>query len=262
MQIKLNQQTAYAFNTGRDIDPAKPTVIFVHGTGLDHTVWTLPARYFGRHGFNVLAIDLPGHGRSDGPLRQNIEGMADFLIEVLDKLDIEQSALVGHSMGSLVVFDAAARYPNLARSLALLGTALPMRVTEALLENAKRNKHDAIDMLTIWGFSLPAQIGGNETPGMWMMGGAMRLFEQSESGVIYTGLNACNEYRDGIERVQNIRCPTLLILGDRDIMTPPFNAKEVAEKIPDSRTLILPGTGHSLMAEKPDAVLDALITIV
>ncbi|MDH3695064.1 MAG: alpha/beta hydrolase [Gammaproteobacteria bacterium] len=262
MQIQLKQQSAYAYTTGRDIDPNKPTVMFVHGTGLNHTVWTLPARYFGRHGFNVLAVDLPGHGRSDGPLRPGIEGMADFLIEVLDALKIDQAALVGHSMGSLVVFDAAARYPDRARSLALLGTALPMGVTDALLESAKQNKHDAIDMLTIWGYSQSAQLGGNETPGMWMVGGTMRLFEQSDPGVIYNGLNACNEYSDGLARAQNIQCPSLLILGDRDIMTPPFNAKQVAEKIPDSKTMILPGTGHSLMSEKPDAVLDALITIV
>ncbi len=137
-----------------------------------------------------------------------------------------------------------------------------MGVTDALLENAKQNKHDAIDMLTIWGYSQSAQLGGNETPGMWMVGGTKRLFEQSKPGVIFTGLNACNEYRDGLERAPNITCPTLFILGDRDIMTPPFNAKQVAEKIPGSKTIVLPGTGHSLMSEKPDAVLDALITIV
>jgi len=262
MEIKLKQQTVYAFTAGRDIDANKPAVVFVHGTGLDHTVWTLPARYFGRHGFNVLAIDLPGHGRSEGPLRSTIEDMADFLIEILDALNIDQAALVGHSMGSLVVFDAAARYPDRARSLALLGTALPMAVTDALLESAIQNKHDAIDMLTIWGYSQSAQLGGSETPGMWMVGNTMRLFEQSDPGVIYNGLNACNEYRDGLKRAQNITCPTLLILGDRDIMTPPFNAKQVAGKIPDSSTVILPGTGHSLMSEKPDAVLDALLTIV
>ncbi len=110
MEIKLKQQTVYVFTAGRDINPDKPTVVFVHGTGLDHTVWALPARYFGRHGFNVLAIDLPGHGRSDGPLRKSVEDMADCLIEILDVLEIDQAALVGHSMGSLVVFDTASRF--------------------------------------------------------------------------------------------------------------------------------------------------------
>jgi len=160
------------------------------------------------------------------------------------------------------VLEAAARHPDRVTGLALLGTALPMAVTDELLGAAKANDHAAIEMLTLWGHSKKAQIGGNETPGMWMVGSTMRLFEQSAPGVIHNDLNACNDYTWGLESAAKVRCPSLLILGTRDIMTPPFRGKDVAEAIPDSRTILLEGSGHSMMSEQPDAVLDALITIV
>jgi len=136
MMISIENADAFVFTGGRDLDAGKPTVMFVHGAGLDHSVWTLPTRYFIRHGLNVLSVDLPGHGRSAGPLRTSIPDMSDWLIKVLDALDVQEVALVGHSMGSLVTLEAAARHPTRIRSIALLGTALPMPVTDELLAAA------------------------------------------------------------------------------------------------------------------------------
>jgi pimeloyl-ACP methyl ester carboxylesterase len=262
MEITLDDHQAYAYTAGGAIDPGRDTVVFVHGAGLDHTVWTLPARYFARHDRNVVAVDLPAHGRSAGPLRATIEAMADWVVAFSEALGVERAALVGHSMGSLVAYAAAARHPDRARALVLLGSALPMAVSPALLDNAREDRHAAIDMLTIWGHSSRARLGGSETPGMWMTGGTLRLFERAGPGVIYNDLNACNEYTDALELAPGIRCPTLLVLGERDIMTPPFKATEIARHISDSRIVTLPGSGHSMLSEQPDAVLDALITIV
>ena len=262
MKISVNGHQAYAFTGSREIDLEKPTVMFVHGASLDHTVWTLPARHFARHGWNVLAIDLPGHGMSGGQPLTKIPLYADWLCALLDAVGIEQTALVGHSMGSLVTLDCAARYPNRTRALVLVGTAVPMPVTDHLLNAAFENDHDAIDMLTAWGHSPAAHFGGNETPGMWMIGGLMRLFERAKPGTLYNDLNACNDYTNGIETAERISCPTMLILGEHDMLTPKRSALELAKHISNSKTVVLPKTGHTIMSERPDALLDALIQIV
>ena len=262
MKFLVNGHSAYAFTGSREINHDLPTVLFVHGASLDHTVWTLPARYFARHGWNVIAIDLPGHGLSDGDFLPQIPLYADWLITVLDALKIEQTALVGHSMGSLVTLDCAARHSGRIRAMALVGTAVPMLVTDGLLNASNANDHEAIDMLTAWGHSPAAHFGGNETPGMWMIGGLMRLFERGRPGALYNDLKACNDYTTGLEAAQNVACPTLLILGENDMLTPTRAAREIASRIPNSRTVVLSGAGHTIMSEKPDALLDALIEIV
>ncbi|MDH3379218.1 MAG: alpha/beta hydrolase [Gammaproteobacteria bacterium] len=262
MNFEIDGKQGYAFTGGRTLDPSKPSVMFVHGAAMDHTVWALPTRYFVRHGYNVLSVDLPGHGRSEGAPAATLSDAADWVIRLLHAAGLERTALVGHSMGSLVALEAAARHPDQVRALVLIGSAVPMAVTDALLSNAQADDHMAIDMLTIWGYSRGAQLGGNETPGMWMVGGTMRLLERSAPGILYNDLNACNEYRHGMDSAKQVQCPTMLILGDEDMMTPPVRGKDIAGAIPDSRIVLLKSSGHSLMSEKPDAVLDALIEIV
>jgi pimeloyl-ACP methyl ester carboxylesterase len=260
--LKTNTKQTYAYTGAREHRKGLESVVFVHGTGMDHTVWVLPARYFARHGFNVLATDLPGHGRSEGPPPETIEAMSDAVLAAMDSAKIRTAALVGHSMGSLVALALAARYPERTRSLALIGTAVPMAVHKALLSNAARDDHGAIDMLTYWGYSKAAQLGGNENPGMWMVGGTLRLLEQSKDQVIHMGLDACSRYNAGIDHASAVRCPTLFILGRRDIMTPARTGEELAKTVTGSKVTILEGTGHSLMMERPNDVLDALIDIV
>jgi pimeloyl-ACP methyl ester carboxylesterase len=229
---------------------------------MDHTVWLLPARYFAHHQFNVLATDLPGHGRSEGPTATSIENMCDEIVAAMDAAVIEQAAIIGHSMGSLVTLALAAKYPDRVRSLALIGTAVPMLVNKSLLTSAAQNDHAAIDMLTYWSYSKAAQLGGNENPGMWMVGGNIKLLEQSRKDVIYTDLDACHCYDDGIEHANQVQCVTLFILGNRDIMTPARAGEDLSAVIPNSRVVVLEGTGHSLMMERPNDVLDALIAII
>jgi len=131
-----------------------------------------------------------------------------------------------------------------------------------LLEAAENDWHEAIDMLTIWGYSKSAQLGGSPTPGLWMLGAGVRLMERAGPGVIYTDLKACNEYAGGSEQAATVRCPALLILGERDLLTPPRSARRLAETLPDAETVILEGCGHAMLAEQPDAVLDQLIKVV
>lgn len=262
MKFSVNDSIAYAFTGGREIDSSRETVMFVHGASLDHTVWTLPARHFARRGYNVLAIDLPGHGLSDGECPTAISDYANWLISCLDAVGIEQTALVGHSMGSLIALDCASRYPERVRKLVLVGTAVPMPVTDHLLNAAKDNVSEAIEMLTAWGHSPGAHFGGNETPGMWMIGGLIRLFERGGAGVLHNDLLACNNYVDGMTAARSVKCPTMLILGQHDMLTPARVAKTLAAEIENSETVVLEKTGHTIMSEKPDALLDCLIRMV
>ncbi len=262
MNVLVQGSPAYAFTGGRDIDPERPAVLFVHGASLDHTVWTLPARHFARQGYNVLAVDLPGHGLSEGECKSEIPGYADWLIDFLDAAGIERTALVGHSMGSLIALDCASRHIERIRSLVLVGTAVPMPVTDLLLNAARDNVEDAIEMLTAWGHSPGAHFGGNETPGMWMIGGLIRLFERGGEGVLHNDLAVCNNYLNGIEAAGNVRCPTMLILGQHDMLTPARAARAMAAEIDSAEVVVLEKTGHTIMSEKPDALLDCLIRIV
>ena len=262
MQLKINGHTTYIATGSRSPDPEKETVLFLHGTGQDHSIWVLPTRYFARHGRNVLAVDLPGHGRSDGTPLKTIEEMADWAIEVLDAAGLSTAAIVGHSLGSLIAIAAAARHPDRVRAIALVGTTVPMPVSSFLLERAKENRHEAIEMLNFWGFSKSAQLGGNATPGNWMLGSGMRLMEKAGPGVIYTDLKACNEYVEGMEHAAQVNCPALLILGERDMLTPVRSAMKVAQALPNAEKVVLAGSGHALLAEQPDPVLDQLIRVV
>jgi pimeloyl-ACP methyl ester carboxylesterase len=262
MQLKINGHEVYIATGNRETDPEKETVLFVHGTGQDHTIWVLPTRYFARHDRNVLAVDLPGHGRSGGDALKSIEAMADWAIEVLDAAGIASAAVVGHSMGSLVAIATAARHPQRVRAIAMVGVTVPMPVSSFLLENARENRHEAIEMLNFWGYSKSAQLGGNATPGNWMLGGGMRLMEKAGSGVIHTDLNACNEYIEGMEHAASIECHALLILGERDMLTPVRSAMKVASALPHAEHVILQGSGHALLAERPDPVLDQLLRVV
>ena len=255
------QKTFYSTGTG-GIEPGRKSVVFLHGAALDHTVWVLPARHFARHGYNVYAFDFPGHGRSGGELCKSIDEFADWLASAMDELDIEDSAVIGHSMGSLIALNFAARYPHKLRSLALLGTSTPMAVADQLLTAARGNHHDAIDMANTWSHSSFGLMGGNEIPGMCMTMGGQRLLERSKDDVFFTDLNACNEFINGAELAQKITVATLVVFANQDKMTAAVNAMEVAETIPNCRTVRLQPCGHSMLSEQPNAVLDALKTIV
>lgn len=262
MIIQVNGQAAFAYTAAHEIDPAKRSIVFVHGAGLDHSWWGLQSRYFGYHGYNVLALDLPAHGRSAGPALTTIGEMGDWVLAVLNSKNIHRAVLVGHSMGSLVALEFAARHPQAVEKIALIGVAYPMKVSDAFLDAARRNDQAAYDMETIWGHAAQVPLAGNPSPGMWMYGDTLARLARLAPGVLHTDLAACNAYADGMAAAAKVKCPALFIVGARDVMTPPRAAQALAGAIADSRTVTIGPSGHSLMAEAPDATLDALIGFV
>lgn len=262
MELSVDGNSVYVATGGKPFKPELPTVIFLHGAGLDHTVWTLQTRYFAHHGRNVFAIDLPGHGRSAGPALRSIPALADWVVRLLDAAQVEKAALVGHSMGALIALEAAARAPARVWALALLGVAKRMPVHSDLLNAANEGRHEAIDLIASWGFGRRAHLGGAQAPGLWMLGGGVRLFEHARSGVLGCDLAACNDYGTALDAAAKITCPVLLVLGEIDRMTPPSAARELAARFAESRMVVLPGTGHMMMIEQPDRTLDALAEAV
>jgi pimeloyl-ACP methyl ester carboxylesterase len=235
--------------------------MFIHGAANDHSVWALQSRYFAYHGFNVLAVDLPGHGKSAGPALSGIEDMAVWTLGVLDAVGIEKAALVGHSMGSLIALEAAANAQQRVEKLVLIATAFPMKVSDALLRAARARDHAALEMINVWSHSAGGQTGGNRLPGQWIMGGSMRLLERT-ADPLYDDFNACNQYAAGSDSAAKVTCPVLMISGSRDLMAPPRSAKPLAERLANLKSVTIKGSGHDLMAEQPDAVLDALISFI
>ena len=262
MQTELNGQTAYAYTGGKPFDASLPCVVFIHGAQNDHSVWGLQSRWFAHHGFAVLAVDLPGHGRSAGGPLPSIEDLADWIELLLEKVGAGDTAqnvsLVGHSMGSLTALECASRHPARIARIALVGTAAPMPVSDALLRAAKEKEPKAIAMINTWSHSPRGTIGGNTVPGIWLLGASRRLMERQKPGVLHNDLAACNAYTHGMEAAAALACPALIISGSRDLMTHPKAAARLAAAINDARSVSLDGAGHALMGEQPDAVLDAL----
>jgi pimeloyl-ACP methyl ester carboxylesterase len=260
MNLAVNGIETFVATGGREFDSHLPAVALIHGAGFDHSTWALHSRWFAHHGFAVLAPDLPGHGRSAGPALTSIAAMADWTAALLNAAGARNAHLIGHSMGSLIALETAARHPDKVSALSLIGTAAAMTVGPDLLKAAQANDQAAIDMVSIWGLGFSAELGGSLAPGLWMHGGAQRVLQLCAPGVLYSDLAACNAYADALASAAKVKVPTTIILGERDMMTPAKAGKALAAAIADARTVVLPGAGHMPMAERPDELLAALRT--
>jgi pimeloyl-ACP methyl ester carboxylesterase len=246
------------YTGGKPFDRARPSVVFVHGSANDHSVWTLQARYFAHHGWNALAVDLPGHGKSFGVARTSIAEYADWLIGLLDTATIDKAALVGHSMGSLIVLECAAGHTSRVSQMVLLGTSVPMPVADALLDASIHRPAEACDMLNLWGHGPQLKWGKNPTPGTSSMMAGKRLLLQSRPGVLTADLAACNAFLPGDALFAAVAAPTLIIAGACDLLTPAKQAQAVAARIAACRIVQLADVGHMMMQEAPGKVLDTL----
>lgn len=256
----------FAYTGGRAFDAARPCVVFLHGAQHDHSVWILQSRYLAHHGYAVLALDLPGHGRSGGAAEPSVEAIADRVAAALAPLANPRFLLVGHSMGSLIALELAQRLADRVAGVALCATAFPMRVSDALLAATRDDPPAALDMINVWshGASIApfAVRPGNPAPGFNVVWQNLRLMQRiaaiNGATVLATDFAACNAYAGGLDAARGLRCPALLVLGAADQMTPPRAAQPLIEAIADKIVVTLPDTGHSMMAENPDGVRRAL----
>ena len=260
MELIVNKQKVFIATGGKEFNANKPALVMLHGAGMDHTVWSMQARYFAHHGFSVLNPDLPGHGRSDGPPPASIEEYTKWVLRLIMEVEAREIHLIGHSMGSLIALASSAELGEKMVKQALLGTLPHIQVHPNLLEAAQKNEHVAYETVVGWGVGSKAQIGGNRAPGAWVTGASMRLLEASKPGVLGNDLNACNSWKAGLETCSKVLCPTLLLLGSNDKMTPPKGTRAMSETLRAPSTITLPDAGHMMMVEQPEQTLDALIS--
>ncbi|MBX3624526.1 MAG: alpha/beta hydrolase [Rhizobacter sp.] len=264
MKLTVQGREAYAYTGGKPFDASLPVVVFIHGAMHDHSMWGLQSRSLAHHGYAVLAVDLPGHGRSDGPAPASVEAAAAWVVALLQAAGVERAALVGHSMGSLIALEAAAQLGARATHLVMVGTAFPMKVSPALIATAEETPLKAIDMVNAFSHSTLAAKPSAPAPGFWLHGGNRALMRrlqaayaaQGHGNLFHQDFLACDGYARGLDAAAAVQCPTRLILGSSDQMTPPKAAEALALALKADR-LVLPA-GHSLMGEAPDGVLNGI----
>lgn len=258
MKLTVHGETVFATTGGVAFDTARPAIIFLHGAGFDRTVWRLQTRWFAHHGRSVLAIDFPAHGWSGGAPLDSIAAMADWTAALIDAAGLKSAALVGHSMGALVAVETAARFPGKVRGLGLCGVAAEMPVHPEMLASAKDGTLKVQELMTFWGIGSALHKGGMVSPGLWLRRESLAVLSRNRPGVIHADLAACNAYKDAVARAAAIGCPTVLVLGDGDLMTPAAKARPLAGAIAGTRTVTIANSGHFMLVERPDETLEAL----
>ncbi|MFC5521645.1 alpha/beta fold hydrolase [Polaromonas jejuensis] len=266
MELLVNGHKTYCYTGGKPFEAAKPTVVFIHGVLNDHSVWILQSRYLAHHGWNVLAVDLPGHCRSQGEAPSSVEEAADFIAALLDAAGVSRAALVGHSWGSLIALEAASRLKDRVSHLVLVGTAFPMKVSPALLETALNEPMKALTMINVFSRSTLAAPPSVLGPGTWVYGVGMALGRRvlasnQKVNVFHRGFKACDSYANGEAAIQAITCPVLFVLGAQDQMTPPKAAQGIitaARKAGKAVQIASLAVGHHQMSEAPEEALFAI----
>lgn len=266
MELTVNGARTYCYTGGKTFDPAKPTVVMIHGVVNDHSVWILQSRYLAHHGWNVLALDLPGHCRSAGEAPESVEQAAGFVAALLDAAGVRRAALVGHSWGSLIALEAAARLKDRISHLVLVGTAFPMKVSQALLDASLNEPEKALQMINVYSRSTLAAPPSALGPGTWVYGASLALGRRVLASnravnVFHRGFQACDRYANGEHAVQQLHCPVLFLLGAQDQMTHPkaaqgliATARAAGKQV---QVAYLP-VGHHQMTETPDETLFAI----
>ena len=244
MIFKIENKSVYASDAGQGINNSKDTIVFLHGSGLSHIVWSLIEQFFSNKNFNVLSIDLPGHGNSEGPCLDSIEKIADWMEKVFDKLKLKNLILVGHSQGCLEILEYSSRYKERLKKLVFVGGSNKMPVHPDLIELAQSGHSDAVKLMMKWGYEGSKKfIGGNPVE---------KIIQSPRdiSEILAVDLNACNNYSNGSEAAKIIDLPSMLIFGELDKMVNLEAGKKFSNLIKNSTTHVIKGCGHMIMIEK------------
>lgn len=266
MYLKVNSAEIYCYTGGKALDHDKPTAIFIHGVLGDHSVWGLQSRYLAHHGWNVLAIDLPGHCRSAGDPLKTVEAGAEWIAALLDAAGVEKSALIGHSLGSLIALETAAQLKERISHLVLIGTAAPMKVSPALLDASLNEPEKALRLINVYSRSTLAAPPSSLGPGTWVYGASLALGRRvlasnTKANLFHLGFSACDQYVNAENAIAQITCPVLFVLGALDQMNQPRAAQGLIDRSRAAgksvQVEMLP-VGHHQMSETPDATLAAI----
>jgi pimeloyl-ACP methyl ester carboxylesterase len=259
MIVVVDGRDAHAATGGVPLTGDGPVVVLIHGAGMDGTIWQLQTRYLAHRGVRALAVDLPGHGRSDGDALATIEDMADWVARFITAAGLNAAHIVGHSMGSFIALELASRHAAVTKSITVCGTSTAMPVHPQLLADATDNLPAAAALMAAWGHAKPAHVGLNPTPGLWMLGGAQALVENSRPGVLASDFRACAGYSGALTAAGKVSCPATVVIGLGDKMTPPKGGRALAAALPSATVIELPNIGHSMMTESPRTIRNAIV---
>ena len=244
MIIDIENKSVHASDAGQGINISKDTIVFLHGSGLSHIVWSLAEQFFSSKNFNVLSIDLPGHGNSEGPCLDSIEKISDWLEKVFEKLNLNNLIIISHSQGCLGALEYSLKYKDRLKKLVFVGGSYRMPVNEDLIDLASNGDSDAVKLMMKWGYEGSKKfIGGNPIE---------RIIKSPRdiSEILAVDLIACNNYKNGSEAAKAITCPVMLVLGELDKMVNLEFGKKFANLVKNSKTHIIEGCGHMIMIEK------------
>ena len=244
MIFQVENKNVHASDAGQGIDPKKQTIVFLHGSGMSHVIWSLTEQFFSNQNFNVLSIDLPGHGNSDGPCINTIEKITDWLEKAFNQLNLNDLVLIGHSQGCLEILEFAHKYPSRIKKLIFVGGSYKMPVHPDLIELAKNGDSDAVKLMMKWGYEGSKKfIGGNPIE---------RIIQSPRDirEILAVDLIACNNYSNGKEAAGSISCPSMFMFGALDKMVNIEVGKKFSNLVKNSSTHILEGCGHMIMIEK------------
>ena len=244
MIIQIENKNVHVSDVGKGIDKNKHTIVLLHGSGLSHIVWSLTEQYLSNKDYNVLSLDLPGHGKSEGKCLSSIEKISDWIEKVFDALNISEVTIIGHSQGCLEALEYNFKYPKKVKNLIFVSGSYKMPVNQDLLDLAEAGDEKAVKLMMKWGYENSKKfIGGN--PVEKIINSPKDIRE-----ILAIDLIACNNYKNGLEAVKNINCPTLCIFGEMDKMINLEKGKKFASLITNSQTQIIKNCGHMIMFEK------------
>ena len=252
MYFDVNGKQVFASTGGRPFDNSKPVVLFLSGSGLDHTFWGLHARFFAFRNYSVLCLDTPGHTHSEGPALKSIEALGDWVNDVVESLQISDVSIVAHSQGCLVAMEYASRYPDKLRSLTLICSGLATPVNDYLLNAAANNPTAAVDMMISWGFGGAGHLHQGPIPGNSMAAGGYKTMWRNSPNELAVDLNACNNYQNGKTAAAAITCPTQVLIAGKDRMAPSKATAALVEHLKDPQVTRIADSGHMLPLEVPD----------
>lgn len=252
MHFDLDGKRVFAATGGKPFEAGRPTVVFLHGSGLDHSFWGLYTRFFAFRRYAVLAPDFPGHTHSEGPPLASIEAMADWLHDVLAVLGAGELSLVGHSQGCLVALEYASRYPERLRSVSFIASGLATPVNAALLEAAREDPDAAVGMMLGWGYGAAGQLHRGPIPGNSMLAGGYKVMRGNAPAALAADLGACNDYAGGRQAANGIRAPAQVIIAGKDRMAPARASAELVEHLAGAEVAVVAQAGHMLPQEAPD----------
>ena len=244
MIFDVENKSVHASDAGQGIDNSKDTIVFLHGSGLSHIVWSLAEQFFSSKNFNVFSLDLPGHGNSEGPCLNSIEKISDWLEKVFKKLNLNNLIIIAHSQGCLEALEYSIKYKNRLKKIVFVGGSYSMPVNKDLIDLASNGDSDAVKLMMKWGYKGSKKFIGGHT--------VEKIIQSPRDirEILAVDLIACNNYQNGSEAAMKISCPTMFIFGEFDKMVNLESGEKFSNLVKNSITHIIKGSGHMIMIEK------------